>query len=250
MNENNQLFPFPTEQDPDQEGRNDSSATSLPAFPGASKSIDEAPLSNEELREIRKLLAGNRKNEVIGEPLPASAFPAPATVAVRAEISNNQEKNLRQHLINHWETLQLNENFELDVRRQLIEIIEGINDDAILIRIFSSVSSLLPIKSFLRHGTPEQKLFAVTTQGERFLHSIAGVNFNERKRLIKTIARYLSEVSESCSFIQMEGEPFNPQYHERAPGSMPSGKTVREMHGFLVTARSSNQVVKTALVLT
>ncbi len=88
------------------------------------------------------------------------------------------------------------------------------------------------------------------TLGERFLQQLAGVIFAERKRLLKTVARYLSEVSENCSFIQMEGETFNPQYHERAPGSMPSGKSIREMHGFLVTSRSSNQVVKPALVLT
>jgi hypothetical protein len=157
---------------------------------------------------------------------------------------------LQQQLIAHWESLNLTETCEIEARSHFCEILKTISDNRVLVKIWGAANSLLPVKSNLRHGTPDQKLFMLITLGERFLQQLAGVIFAERKRLLKTVARYLSEVSENCSFIQMEGETFNPQYHERAPGSMPSGKSIREMHGFLVTSRSSNQVVKPALVLT
>ncbi|HAE39188.1 MAG TPA: hypothetical protein DCG57_11200 [Candidatus Riflebacteria bacterium] len=249
MSDNNELFPFPTVPEPDKTDKQ-----TLPAFPGSTGiAADEAPLSAEELREIRILLANQRvvQNESL-PPLPSVDLPLPTSAPSAAESQSTvkPEKVLQQQFVAHLESLQLTEPFELEARRQLSEIIVTIADARMVTRIWSATSSILPIKSSLRHGTPDQKLFALIMLGERFLQSLSGMSFTDRKRLLKAVARYLSEVSETCSFIQMEGEPFNPQYHERAPGSMPSGKSVREMHGFLVTSRSSNQVVKTLLVLT
>jgi len=254
MSDNNELFPFPTVPEPEKSDKQTETAAALPTFPSSTASAAaEAPLTDEELRAIRILLANQRgvHNEEL-PPLPSvdRSMPAPATTAVMAEMTAKPEKILQQQLVTHLESLHLNETFEVEARNQLLEIIGTLSDTRILTRIWAATSSILPIKSSLRHGTPDQKLFALIMLGERFLQSLSGMSFAERKRLLKAVARYLSEVSETCSFIQMEGEPFNPQYHERAPGSMPSGKSVREMHGFLVTSRSSNQVVKTALVLT
>jgi len=252
MSESNELFPFPAMGGSESKG--DAAASSeLPAFPGSEDhNTEEPPLSSDELRKIRHLLANSdnqpetaRKSETELPPMP---LPNTTAAAVQAEtVSTNI---LQQQLIAHWESLNLTETCEIEARIQLCEILKTISDNRVLIKVWGAANSLLPIKANLRHGTPDQKLFALITLGERFLKLLSGVNFSERKRLLKTTARYLSEVSENCSFIQMEGETFNPQYHERAPGSMPSGKSIREMHGFLVTSRSSNQVVKTALVLT
>ena len=257
MNDNNELFPFPTVPEPEKADKPDQPAATLPAFPGASNpETPETPLTSEELREIRQLLVTSRLNkpgaDVPAQPVAAktSTQTKPVTVAVLAETAEKPEKVLQQHLTAYWKNLPITEPCEVEARRQLIEIVESITDVRILMSVWSAANSLLPLKHNLRHGTPEQKLFTLIMLGERFLQSLAGISFSERKRLIKTAARYLSEVSETCSFIQMEGEPFNQQYHERAPGSMTSGKSVREMHGFLVTARSSNQVIKTGLVLT
>ncbi|MBU1106090.1 MAG: hypothetical protein KKB51_05420 [Candidatus Riflebacteria bacterium] len=260
MNDSNELFPFPLVPESGKADNQNSETTSLPAFPGSSDSEEsEAPLTSAELRGIRQLLVVSRANRA-DEEIPATPITpvapvaqitvAPATVAVQAEMAVKPEKILQQQLATCWKNLRLSEPCEIEVRNQLIEIIENIADMRILSCVWGAANSLLPLKHSLRHGTPDQKIFTLIMLGERFLQSLAGISFNERKRLIKTVARYLSEVSETCSFIQMEGEPFNQQYHERAPGSMPSGKSVREMHSFLVTSRSSNQVVKTALVLT
>jgi hypothetical protein len=74
--------------------------------------------------------------------------------------------------------------------------------------------------------------------------------FPARRKLLKTAASYLSNVSERFSFIQMENENFSMQYHERAPGSSNSGRKIREMTGFLVVEKSTNRVVRIGQVLT
>jgi len=251
MSESNELFPFPAIGG--SETKSDSPASELPAFPGSEdQNTEEPPLSSDELRKIRRMLASSenqpeatRKDETELPPLPL-----PNTVAAAVQAATVSANTLQQQLVAHWESLQLTEAFEVEARNHFCDIIRTISDNRVMVKVWGAANSLLPIKSNLRHGTPDQKLFTLITLGERFLQSLTGVSFSERKRLLKTAARYLSEASENCSFIQMEGETYNPQYHERAPGSMPSGKSIREMHGFLVTSRSSNQVVKTALVLT
>ncbi len=249
MSESNELFPFPTLGEPEQ-SKDSRSSSELPAFPGTEEhSTEEPPLRSDELRKIRRLLStiDNQPEPTAKDESPLPPMPLPGKADSQTGM---MPANVSQQLVSHWESLHLSETCEVEARNQFCDIIRTINDNRILLKVWGAANSLLPIKNNLRHGTPDQKMFTLITLGERFLQSLAGVNFGERKRLLKTAARYLSEVSENCSFIQMEGETFNPQYHERAPGSMPSGKMVREMHGFLVTSRNSSQVVKTGLVLT
>lgn len=248
MSDNNDLFPFPGINS--SETAKNTKEPDLPAFP---TTAEEPPLNNEELRAIRRILAdeSHSANNIPAPENDLPAMPLPDTTQEPTSTALNMPKeSLSRQLIAFWAELTLDEASENELRNQVGTLIESLTDDQIRLKVWAAVNSLLPIKKHLRHGTPEQKLFTLTTLGERFLKMLAGVSFSNRKRLLKTVARYLSEVSETCTFLQMEGEPFNPQYHERAAGSMSSGKTVREMHGFLVTAKSSNQVVKTGLVLT
>ncbi len=115
--------------------------------------------------------------------------------------------------------------------------------------LITAFLGLFPCKRFIRHGTPEQKLFVLKTLSDRFLESIAGLKFQERKRLLKLVAKYLSEVSENYSFIPMEGEPFKPMFHERVAGSSTSGLVVKEMRSFLIIDSGSNHIIYTGLVL-
>jgi hypothetical protein len=48
----------------------------------------------------------------------------------------------------------------------------------------------------------------------------------------------------------MEGENFNPQYHERVPGSSSSSRIIKEMRGFLIVGKDNSQVIRISPVLT
>lgn len=157
--------------------------------------------------------------------------------------------DLKQELLECWHNLPLNEPTEIEVRKQLVEVIGSIPENNIFVHLWGALTSIFHLKSSFRHGTPDQKLFALMASGERFLNSIAGITFPDRRRLLKIVARYFSGISEEHSFISMEGEIFNPQYHERASGSSSSGRHIREMRSFLVTTHD-NQVIKVALVMT
>ena len=112
-----------------------------------------------------------------------------------------------------------------------------------------AILGIFPCKRFIRHGTPEQKLFVLKSLSDRFLENIAGLKFLERRKLLKTVAKYLSEIAEYYNFIPMEGEPFKPNFHERVTGSSSSGLVVKEMRGFLVTDSRTNRIIYTGLVL-
>lgn len=114
--------------------------------------------------------------------------------------------------------------------------------------LITAILGIFPCKRFIRHGTPEQKLFVLKCLSDRFLENIAGLKFTGRKKLLKIITKYLSEVSENYNFISMEGEPFKPTFHERVPGSSSSGLTIKEMRGFLVVDSRTNRVIYTGLV--
>ena len=115
--------------------------------------------------------------------------------------------------------------------------------------LITAFLGLFPCKRFIRHVTPEQKLFVLKTLSDRFLENIAGVKFQERKRLLKLVAKYLSDISENFTFIPMEGEPFKPIFHERVAGSSTSGFIVKEMRSFLIVDSGSNHIIYTGLVL-
>ena len=129
--------------------------------------------------------------------------------------------------------------------KELVSKVEG-NIETTLITAFLG---LFPCKRFIRHGTPEQKLFVLKSLSDRFLENIAGLKFQERKKLLKMVAKYLSEISENYSFIPMEGEPFKPMYHERVAGSSSSGLIIKEMRSFLIIDSGSNHIIYTGLVL-
>lgn len=114
--------------------------------------------------------------------------------------------------------------------------------------LITAILGIFPCKRFIRHGTPEQKLFVLKCLSDRFLENIAGLKFTGRKKLLKVVSKYFSEVSENYNFISMEGEPFKPTFHERVPGSSSSGLTIKEMRGFLVVDGRTNRVIYTGLV--
>ena len=115
--------------------------------------------------------------------------------------------------------------------------------------LITAFLGLFPCKRFIRHGTHEQKLFVLKSLSDRFLENIAGLKFQERKKLLKIVAKYLSEVAENYTFIPMEGEPFKPMFHERVAGSSASGLIIKEMRSFLIVDSGSNHIIYTGLVL-
>ncbi|MFZ2956954.1 MAG: hypothetical protein WA705_08705 [Candidatus Ozemobacteraceae bacterium] len=128
--------------------------------------------------------------------------------------------------------------------------LEDIQDLPMMLTVWGHLAGIFPVREFLRHGTPEQRLFTLMALGDRFLTGITGLAFSGRPALIQAVASYLSDVSECATFFAMEGDPFNNQHHERVPGSSPSGRMVREMRGFLVVRRGNNQIIRLGRVWT
>jgi len=140
--------------------------------------------------------------------------------------------------------------FENETHKTLLELLREIDDSNLINRLILAIAAAFPVRDALRHGTPEQKLFALNAMGDKFLAGVSGLQFPQRKPLIKTMGKYFSEITEFFSFLQSEGEPFNNQYHERVEGSNFSGRIVREMRGFLVVRKNSDQIIRLGLVLT
>ena len=136
---------------------------------------------------------------------------------------------------------------EADVLNEIKDIFSKIEATAEK-TLITAILGIFPCKRFIRHGTPEQKLFVLKCLSDRFLENIAGLKFTGRKKLLKVISKYLSDVSENYNFITMEGEPFKPTFHERVAGSSSSGLTIKEMRGFLVVDSRTNRVIYTGLV--
>lgn len=251
MSETNELFPFPTVAEDEKKA---AGGVELPAFPGDG----EPPLSDDELRDLRGMLKAYRAGRsvaadaaqqggALAEDLPVipdvAAAPAAAVSTPAAMTGGIRPDSL-------WAQFRLSEPTEAEALAAFKEIygeITGLDDQA---RVIWAMAGIFPIKKFLRIGTPEQKLFGLNVLGDRFLQSLAGFVHPVRKKLLKAASRFLSGVSEVYSFLGMEGEPFNPQYHERVAGSSTSGRQIREMHGFLVVMREGNRVVRLGQVLT
>lgn len=137
---------------------------------------------------------------------------------------------------------------EAEIIREFKEIVSKL-DNKVEKTLITAFLGLFPCKRFIRHGTTEQKLFVLKTLSDRFLENLAGIRFPERRKLLKVIAKYLSDVSENFNFIPMEGEPFKPTFHERVAGSSSSGLIVKEMRSFLVVDSRTNKIIYTGLVL-
>lgn len=268
MADNNDLFPFPFSNEAKEPTENSDSV--LPAFPDSEPEKPSTPqntdhsseLTSAEVGEIRKVLDLFRHGKLAGTAAPGShdavqsLEPAklfteiPGSIPEKTVASPKPEDTSRAELIQAFEATYCPDPVENENKALLKGILNEIADSKTRLRAFANLAGLFPIKKCLRHGTPEQRLFTLIALGDRFLENMAGINFPERKKLIKAVARFLSQIAESFNFIQMEGEAFSSQYHERVAGASSAGKTVREMHGFLVVGKDNNQVVRVGQVLT
>lgn len=241
MADKNELFPFPVFEG---EPPSDKSESSLPSFPEPKPDNQpaEAPLTQQEIAELRSMLEWFRK------PQTSSAQQA-ATIA---ELSSPAISDTFRALIENW--LKLVEDSEEPalgaVAGEIAELTQTIDSESASTKVLMALYGLLPVKKYLRHGTPEQQMFTLSVMGDRFLTIINSVAFTERKKLLKSVARALSIACDKFTFIQTEGENYNPQHHERAPQSPSSGRTIREMRSFLVIETISNKVIRTSQVLT
>lgn len=257
MSETNELFPFPSVSEDE---KKTAGGVELPAFPGTG----EPPLGDDELRDLRSILKAFRAGRniaaeagppggALNEDLPIIPDVAGAVSAAQNETSTSPMQPLMvggMRPDSLWAQFRLSDPAEAEALAAFKEICGEIAGSDDQMRVIWAMAGVFPIKKYLRIGTPEQKLFALNVLGDRFLQGLAGFAHPARKKLLKAVSRFLSGVSEVYSFLSMEGEPFNPQYHERIAGSATSGRLIREMHGFLVVLREGNRVVRLGQVLT
>ncbi len=244
MSDNNDLFPFPPGQN--EEPLKNNSEAELPPFPG----LGEQALADDELRDLRKMLAAFRAGQgSMAAPLPElPVAESTETMSARIEAPVKSPQDDGFGVI--WNTLKLTDPVELEALSAFKEIFSEIQNADDLMKVLWSLAGIFPIKKYLRNATPEQKLLVLNVMGDRFLLGLAGFVHPVRKKLLKASSKFLSGISDSYSFLSMENEPFNLQYHERVPGASVAGKQIREMHGFLVVAKDSKRVVRLGQVLT
>lgn len=159
-----------------------------------------------------------------------------------------EKLSARQQVALVFAKLKLSEPTEKEFFKSFSDVIEAA-DDAIAYQLAIAVIGLLPFKKFLRHGTPEQKLFVLKLMGDRFLDTISGTKWPDRKKFVKLAAAYLSNVSETYSFISSEGEAFKPTLHERVLGTPNQGSLIREMRSFIVCHTETKHIVYTGQVI-
>ncbi len=139
---------------------------------------------------------------------------------------------------------------EREAGARLREVLGSIAPGPVFLAACQAVTAAFPAAQALRFGTPDQKQFALSAATDRALAHLAGHAFPERGRLLKALAAWASTVAGSFTFLTAEGDPFNNQYWERLPAASPSGKTIREVHGFLVIRSDTRQVVRLGRALT
>ncbi len=259
MSKPKDFFPFPSEK---KKKVRDTfpveSEETLPPFPGTES--QEPQLTSEELTIIREMIydykstvvkkdetAESTKEKLLFyEQIPGKGsfetLPIP-------EIEENTQTGISRNNLLSSLAIAANSQ-EIEYLHQLKKLAESIPENEIFVKTVLSIASVFPVGDYLRHGTPDQKLYTLIAIGDRFLEHISGINFNSRKKLIKIIGKYLSQVSGAYNFIQMENESFNPQYHERVSCSSSTGSKIREMRGFVVVERNNNQIVRLGRVLT
>ena len=255
--ENPFLFPFPSDDDKEKPSA-DPQPEVLPPF---SETKQTAPmtipssstaLTADEMKDIRKFLSLfgpgwlSRVDPISMADLAdearkatSSHFPAPP---VKCE-------DVAEKLLCAWDALPIKPS-EQEIKSSFKKILTEISPTQELERIFIAVAGIFPIQESLRHGTPEQKLFTLFALTDRFLSMIAGIAIANRKPLIKIVARYASEISESFTFLTGENDQFNSQYYERVDGANTSGRIIKEIRGFLVVRKNTEQVVRLGRALT
>lgn len=257
---NNDLFPFPGQNQDEDETL---IKPDLPAFPPAS--ADTPGLAADEIKTLRQIIE-LFKHDDLGkllkqkeeglkqspqEPLPAST--SPQTLSEKASTPAGTaipEYAWREAMFKQLDSAAVTEVWEVESRGAFKQILQAISSNSSFIKVWSAIAGIFPVKKCLRHGTPDQKRFALMAISERFLESLSGELFPDRKRLLKVAGAYFSAASEHYNFIAMESDNFSPQYHEKAPGSSATGRTIREMHSFVVVDKNSNLPVSKGLVLT
>ncbi len=256
----------------------------LLAFPPEmSENTEVQSLTDEELIIVRKMIADYKKNsfvvpsnenieikpnstvsnlfeteEDVNKPVTNSLFSEepivpPSNLASESArmlfsdetVEQEDEKNDFSELLNSCKNYETSEVNILNEFKEIFSKIELASKNIVL----TAFLGLFPCKRFVRHGTPEQKLFVLKCLSDRFLENISGLKFSSRKRLLKLISKYLSDTSEYYNFISMEGEPFKPTFHERVSGASSSGLIIKEMRGFLVVDNRTNHIIYTGLVL-
>ena len=234
-----------------------------------------SPLTEEELVTVRQMIAEYKKNgalfpsekvEVKPSPNVSSLFQneepeiKPATNSLFSDepvmppnsskilfSDDSEQQSENQGCSDILNSCKNYDSTEADVLNEFKDIISKV-ETAVEKTVITAFLGVFPCKRFIRHGTPEQKLFVLKCLSDRFLENIAGIKFTGRKKLLKVVSKYLSDVSENYNFITMEGEPFKPTFHERVAGSSSSGLTIKEMRGFLVVDSRTNRVIYTGLV--
>lgn len=230
------------------------------------------PLSGDEITTLRKIILDYKKNDTAASSVQnklignvqtslfgsdnnsvSALFSEEPDTKEGAESSHLKEQELLQEKGNFalklLEKQRLGEPTEVEALKAMIDSVknaEGESAEYLAVAILG----LVPCKKFIRHGTPEQKLFVLKTLGDRFLDSIAGVKWADRRKLVKAVANYLSSLSDNHNFIPMEGEAFKPTLHERVVGSSASGAIIKEMRGFLVVTKDANRITYSGLVFT
>jgi len=233
------------------------------------KPLIDRPLSVSDVASLHNLLnpekkrEGDENKEVSTASLPA--FPEQANAGLSAEpniiaslppigapvsdlqpISSEQQLNLKKEVIESWnkfvarQTLSETENTHLAEFRKALDSIE----EKYIVQVVAAMSAVFPLQKAIRHGTPEEKRFATIVAGDRFLSCISGVSPEIRKILVKKVARYLTDISDQYGFLSNEGGSFDNEMYERAEGSSSSGKTIREVQGFVVITKPANKVFR------
>lgn len=263
MSDKNELFPFPPAP-PGGEDPASPSAGPLPPFPTfvtsapPSPHAPEAPVpfSDDEVRDLRQVVSLLREGK-LGGGTTAMGSTSPGPTAVLAPpplaplpVSPAPEADLKKSILDFFAGLAGCQPQENEAKQALLQQLRGIGDPTLLLAVVTHLAGVVPLRDCLRHGTPDQKLFTAIALGDRFLQGMSGLAFPQRQSILKTVATLLADVSESTTFLAMEGEPFNPQYHERIPGASASGRVIREMRGYLVIRKASNQVMRLGRVWT
>lgn len=235
----------------------------------------EKPFTEDEIKGLRELLAPGQQGKNAGvapdisiEDLPAfttpeetspkAILPAPETDKTVAAASSDSSavsqisvlENARKELLENWsKSIVRQKPAEVEINylasiRKICEVVEI----KMFFQVFAAVAGVFPIHNSLRNGTSNEKKFATIAAGDRFLLNISGMVFEERKNLIKNIARYLTDISAEIGFISHEGASFDNQNYEKIDGSASTGK-IREIHGYVVINKSTNQVYRSGRAL-
>ena len=234
--------------------------TPLPPFnpneeaPHSSPPSDQSEsLSPNDIREIKRFLSLFKSHwveTIQKDPTTDSVPVAPPSSPVEEEPFSEPEAQRAAVMKLFSQAISGAQETEKGFGKSFEKILEEIQGEVIFLKVYSALSGIFPLKVSLRHGTQEQKLFALTVLGDRFLQSLTGVVFEQRALLLKTTMRYLTDLTEAYSFIQNEGEPFNALHYELVEGSQTGNRTILEVQGFVIIRKNTQHIIRLGRALT